>query len=142
MCCSWLAHAGLPHKAQSVAGMHSHKSIAERARLPSAQAQELRASGREPYAYRFARTHMAAELQQRFLSLPAGEVADLQVLGPRTGTKHAPQTDFDAELAEVHVQASSSDFFTCLPARSRTCRCCGTGAFHYTYTCTCPCQGG
>ena len=30
------------------------------------QAVELRSSGREPYAYRFARTHMAAELQRRF----------------------------------------------------------------------------
>lgn len=44
------------------------------------QAVELRSTGREPYAYRFVRTHMAAELQRRFQDLPAGEVADLQVL--------------------------------------------------------------
>ena len=49
------------------------------------QAVELRSSGREPYAYRFARTHMAAELQRRFQDLPAGEVADLQVLAARAG---------------------------------------------------------
>ena len=49
------------------------------------QAVELRSSGREPYAYRFARTHMAAELQRRFQDLPAGEVADLQVLAAPAG---------------------------------------------------------
>jgi len=47
------------------------------------QAQELRASGQEPYAYRFARTHLAAELQERFRDLPAGEMAELQARRPR-----------------------------------------------------------
>ncbi|KAK9840830.1 hypothetical protein WJX81_007652 [Elliptochloris bilobata] len=42
------------------------------------KAQELRSTGREPYAYRFARTHMAAELQRRFQDLAPGEMAGMQ----------------------------------------------------------------
>lgn len=44
------------------------------------QAQELREAGKEPYAYRYERTHMAAALHEQFKGLPDGESADLQVL--------------------------------------------------------------
>jgi lysyl-tRNA synthetase class II len=44
------------------------------------QAQELRDAGKEPYAYRFDRTHLAAALHEQFKDLPDGEVADLQVV--------------------------------------------------------------
>jgi len=44
------------------------------------QAQELREAGKEPYAYRYERTHMAAALHEQFKDLPDGEFADLQVL--------------------------------------------------------------
>jgi hypothetical protein len=43
------------------------------------QAQELRNAGKEPYAYSYVRTHMAAELHEQFKDLPDGEMADLQV---------------------------------------------------------------
>lgn len=38
--------------------------------------QELRAAGRDPYAYGFPRTHTAAQLQQLYTELPDGEVAE------------------------------------------------------------------
>ncbi|EIE27769.1 lysyl-tRNA synthetase [Coccomyxa subellipsoidea C-169] len=43
------------------------------------QAQDLRSAGKEPYAYTYERTHMAAALHEQFRDLPDGEMADLQV---------------------------------------------------------------
>lgn len=43
------------------------------------QAQELRDAGKEPYAYSFDRTHMAAALHEQFTSLENGREAELQV---------------------------------------------------------------
>ncbi len=43
------------------------------------QAQDLRNAGKEPYAYTYERTHMAAALHEQFRDLPDGEMADLQV---------------------------------------------------------------
>jgi lysyl-tRNA synthetase class 2 len=40
---------------------------------PTRQAQELRESGQEPYAYRFDRTHYTTDLQQQYEALTAGE---------------------------------------------------------------------
>ena len=40
----------------------------------SLQVEDLRAAGREPYAYSFQRTHTAAELQAQFGDLEAGQV--------------------------------------------------------------------
>jgi len=39
-----------------------------------AQVQQWRAAGKEPYAYSFQRTHMAAQLQAEYADLPNGEV--------------------------------------------------------------------
>ena len=36
----------------------------------------MRSLGKEPYAYKFDRTHTAAQLQQQFESLPSGQVAE------------------------------------------------------------------
>ena len=44
-----------------------------------AQAQELRDAGKEPYAYNFDRTHMAAALHEQFASLENGHEAELGV---------------------------------------------------------------
>ena len=66
------------------------------------QAVELRSSGREPYAYRFARTHMAAEVQRRFQDLPAGEVADLQVLAARAGDRRTLHL-YHLAFPQVHL---------------------------------------
>ncbi len=38
------------------------------------QVQQWRAAGKEPYAYSFQRTHMAAQLQAEYADLPNGEV--------------------------------------------------------------------
>lgn len=38
------------------------------------QVQQWRAAGKEPYAYSFQRTHLAAQLQAEHKDLPAGEV--------------------------------------------------------------------
>ena len=43
------------------------------------QAQELRDAGKEPYAYNFERTHMAAALHEQFTSLENGHEAELEV---------------------------------------------------------------
>jgi len=40
------------------------------------KAEQMRAAGEEPYAYRFEATHMATELAEEFAELPAGEVDD------------------------------------------------------------------
>ncbi|BDA48390.1 Lysine-tRNA ligase [Coccomyxa sp. Obi] len=58
-----------------VASSSSDKDIRE---LRIQKAQELRAAGKEPYAYQFDRTHLAAVLHEQFRDLPNGEVADLQ----------------------------------------------------------------
>jgi lysyl-tRNA synthetase class II len=44
---------------------------------PCTQAQELREAGKEPYAYRFDRTHYTDDLQRQFEGLAAGERAPL-----------------------------------------------------------------
>ena len=41
------------------------------------QAQQLRDAGKEPYAYNFDRTHMAADLHEQFASLENGHEAEL-----------------------------------------------------------------
>lgn len=38
------------------------------------QVAQWREAGKEPYAYSFQRTHMAAQLQELHADLPAGEV--------------------------------------------------------------------
>lgn len=38
--------------------------------------QQLRDLGKDPYAYKFERTHSAAQLQQQFEDLPSGQVSD------------------------------------------------------------------
>jgi len=43
------------------------------------QAQDLRDAGKEPYAYSFERTHMAAALHEQFASLENGHEAELEV---------------------------------------------------------------
>ena len=43
------------------------------------QAQQLRDAGKEPYAYNFVRTHMAADLHKQFASLENGHEAELGV---------------------------------------------------------------
>ena len=43
------------------------------------QAQELRDAGKDPYAYNFDRTHMAAALHEQFASLENGHEAELGV---------------------------------------------------------------
>ena len=40
------------------------------------QVKQLRSLGQDPYAYRFDRTHTAAQLQHEFESLPSGQVAE------------------------------------------------------------------
>jgi lysyl-tRNA synthetase class II len=40
------------------------------------QAEELRKLNHEPYAYRFDRTHTAAQLQAQYTDLPAGQLDD------------------------------------------------------------------
>lgn len=40
------------------------------------QVQELRANGRDPYAYGWPRTHTTVQLQQQYADLPAGEQLD------------------------------------------------------------------
>ena len=40
------------------------------------QVEQLRQLGREPYAYRFERTHSAAQLQEEYQQLPSGDVAE------------------------------------------------------------------
>ena len=59
---------------------------------PGGQAQELRAAGKEPYAYGYARTHLAAQLQEQFRDLGDGESADVQARVPSfRGCKAARQ---------------------------------------------------
>lgn len=48
-------------------------------RFSDAQAQDLRNAGKEPYAYSFERTHMAAALHEQFASLENGCEAELEV---------------------------------------------------------------
>jgi hypothetical protein len=43
------------------------------------QAQELKKAGKEPYAYKFDRTHMAAALHEQFATLEDGHAAELEV---------------------------------------------------------------
>lgn len=40
------------------------------------QVKQLRSLGKDPYAYKFDRTHTAAQLQQQFEDLPSGQVAE------------------------------------------------------------------
>lgn len=50
-------------------------SEAEVRSLRAAKAEKLRSSGQDPYAYSFQRSHTAAELLERYESLPAGKAA-------------------------------------------------------------------
>ncbi len=61
--------------------------------LGNAQAQELRDAGKEPYAYSFERTHMAAALHEQFASLENGCEAELEVCFLSSGAScHRPCT--------------------------------------------------
>ena len=40
------------------------------------QVQQLRGMGKDPYAYKFERTHTSAQLQQQFRDLPSGQTAE------------------------------------------------------------------
>lgn len=42
------------------------------------QAADLRSAGKDPYAYKFTRTHLAADLHKLFEDLPAGQEASTQ----------------------------------------------------------------
>ena len=55
----------------------STSSEAEVRALRAAKAEEVRASGGNPYAFSFPRTHTAAALAAEHVDLPAGETADL-----------------------------------------------------------------
>lgn len=54
----------------------SASSIEEIRELRIAKAKEIREKGQNPYAYRYARTHSAAELQSLYKDLPNGEQND------------------------------------------------------------------
>ncbi len=56
---------------------HSNLDEIRAARLE--KVEQLKAIGMNPYAYHWESTHHAAELQEKFADLPAGEEADLQV---------------------------------------------------------------
>lgn len=38
--------------------------------------KQLRSLGKDPYAYKYDRTHTAAQLQQQFEGLPSGQIAE------------------------------------------------------------------
>ena len=42
----------------------------------SVQVKQLRSLGKDPYAYKYDRTHTAAQLQQQFEGLPSGQIAE------------------------------------------------------------------
>ena len=42
----------------------------------SIQVKQLRSLGKDPYAYKYDRTHTAAQLQQQFEDLPSGQIAE------------------------------------------------------------------
>lgn len=56
---------------------HSSLEAIRTARLE--KVEQLKALGINPYTYRWESTHSAAELQEKFADLPAGEEVDLQV---------------------------------------------------------------
>lgn len=40
------------------------------------QVKQLRSLGKDPYAYKYGRTHTAVQLQQQFQELPSGQIAE------------------------------------------------------------------
>ena len=56
---------------------HSNLDAIRAARLE--KVEQLKALGMNPYAYKWESTHQAAELQEKFADLPAGEEVDVEV---------------------------------------------------------------
>ena len=54
----------------------SHPTTCQNSGCRDMQVQQLRDLGKDPYAYKFERTHSAAQLQQQFIELPSGQVSD------------------------------------------------------------------
>lgn len=56
----------------------------------ASQVQELRANGRDPYAYGWPRTHTTVQLQQQYADLAAGEqIDDVEVRHTRIPYTHS-----------------------------------------------------
>lgn len=53
------------------------RSFSREHTVTAVQVADMRASGREPYAYSFNRTHTAAQLQAQFGDLEPGQVIKL-----------------------------------------------------------------
>ena len=64
---------------QSPQEQHSTSNLEEIRATRLEKVHELKALGMNPYAYHWASTHHAAELQEKFTDLPAGEEVDLEV---------------------------------------------------------------
>jgi len=64
---------------QSPQEPQSHSSLEEIRAARLEKVHELKGLGINPYAYRWESTHHAAELQEKFASLPAGEEVDCEV---------------------------------------------------------------
>ncbi|CAK0785539.1 hypothetical protein CVIRNUC_008749 [Coccomyxa viridis] len=64
-------------KEQRKQGSSSSSSDKDIRELRIQKAQQLRDAGKEPYAYNFDRTHMAADLHEQFASLENGHEAEL-----------------------------------------------------------------
>jgi lysyl-tRNA synthetase class 2 len=64
---------------QSPQEQHSTSNLEEIRATRLEKVHEIKALGMNPYAYHWASTHHAAELQEKFTDLPAGEEVDLEV---------------------------------------------------------------
>ncbi|MGQ4647328.1 lysine--tRNA ligase [Lyngbya aestuarii] len=64
---------------QSPQEPQSHSSLEEIRAARLEKVKQLKALGINPYAYRWASTHHAAQLQEKFADLPNGEEVDFQV---------------------------------------------------------------
>lgn len=64
---------------QSPQEQHSTSNLEEIRATRLEKVHEFKALGMNPYAYHWASTHHAAELQEKFTDLPAGEEVDLEV---------------------------------------------------------------
>lgn len=56
-----------------------HSNLEEIRAIRLEKVEQLKALGQNPYAYHWESTHHAAELQEKFADLPAGEEVDLEV---------------------------------------------------------------
>lgn len=64
---------------QSPPESQSHSNLEEIRATRLEKVEQLKALGMNPYAYHWESTHHAAELQEKFADLPAGEEVDLEV---------------------------------------------------------------